>query len=228
MLLIGGVTAGVYLGLAMTSNYNLGVRHLLPILPLLYLPAAWWVARRPWRCAVVVGVLAIESVALSPLWMSATNTWWLGRANPTRWAFSIGDAEYRQNFIALAEAARRRDLEPLYVLYPQVTEQEVLAYLPQGRVAGPGTPLEPGAWYAVNVSLEQYLPAVARARPEDVRGHAALVRSAELWRPYLRRIAEASDDHGYVAATFHLYRLHDRVGTNDRQSGSSDASIEIE
>ena len=34
----------------------------------------------------------IDSLALAPLWMSQTNTWWLGRYNPTRFAFSVGDA----------------------------------------------------------------------------------------------------------------------------------------
>lgn len=209
LLAVGGVTAAVYLGIAMTSNYNLGVRHLLPILPILYLPAARWAAERRWRSALVVGVLALEALALSPLWMSATNTWWLGPYNPTRTALSVGDAEYRQNFVVLAEAARRRGLEPLYVAYPQVSEKELRAYLPEAAVARPGIALEPGAWYAVNLSLEQYLPAIPRARPDDVRGHDGLVRLAESWRPYWREIVDRSEDHGWVAATFHLYRLRD-------------------
>jgi 4-amino-4-deoxy-L-arabinose transferase-like glycosyltransferase len=209
VLLVGGVTVAVYLGIAMTSNYNLGARHLLPVLPLLYLPAVCWAAERRWRSALVVGALAAEALALAPLWMSATNTWWLGPYNPTRTALSIGDAEYRQNFVALAETARRRKLEPLWVVYPGVAEKEIRAYLPDALVARPGVALEPGAWYAVSVSLEQYLPAIPRARPEDVRGYDSLVRLAEAWGPYWREIAGRGEDHGWVAGTFHLYRLRD-------------------
>ncbi len=200
-------TAAAYLGVAMTSNYNLGVRHLMPILPLLYLPAARWAARRRWRSAVVVGILAIESLALAPLWMSATNTWWLGRHNPTRFAFSVGDAEYRQNFIALADAAEERELDSLHVLYPQVDEREIRAYVPRATTVKPGDPLEVGAWYAISVTLEQFLPATPEAR--DLRGHAALTAQADAWRPYWREIVRRGEDHGYVAATFHLYRLRE-------------------
>ncbi len=117
------LTAGIYLGAAVTSTYNLGVRHLMPILPFLYLPAALWAARSRVRAAVVVGALALEALALAPLWMSATNTWWLGSWNPTRFALSGSDTD-RQNFIALKDAARSRGIETLHVLYPLLDERE--------------------------------------------------------------------------------------------------------
>lgn len=208
-LLILSAAAAVYLGVAMASSYNLGVRHLLPVLPVLYLPAASWAARRRWRAAAVVGLLAAESLALAPLWMSATNTWWLGRYNPTRFALSAGDAEYHQNFIALADAARRRGIERLHVVYPLVSEREIRAYLPRAAVAGPAAAAEGGEWYAVNMTLEQYLPAIRRARPEDVRSYASLAALAETWEPLWRQIVARGDDHGWVAATFHLYRIRE-------------------
>lgn len=207
-IVVLGVAVAVYLGAAVASSYNLGVRHLLPVLPLLYLPAAAWAARRRWRAAALVGALAVEAVALAPLWMSATNTWWLGRLNPTRFALSAGDAEYHQNFLALAAAARGRGVERLHVLFPLVGEKEVRAYLPDAVVLAPGTPLE-GGWYAVNVTAEQYLQAIPRARPEDVRGFASLARLAADWTPVWREIEARGDDHGYVAATFHLYHLRE-------------------
>jgi len=203
-----GVTVAVYLGVALTSSYNLGVRHLLPVLPLLYLPAAWWAARRRWRAAALVGALAFEAVALAPLWMSATNTWWLGALNPTRFALSAGDADYHQNFLALAAAADRRGIGRLHVLYPLVDEKEVRAYLPTAVAVTPGSPPESG-WYAVNVTAEQYLRAIPRARPEDVRGHASLAGLAAAWTPAWHEIVARGDDHGYVAATFHLYHLRE-------------------
>ncbi len=195
-------TLVVYLGTAVTSSYNLGIRHLLAILPLLYLPAARWTAATRRRTAVVLGVLALEAAALAPLWMSATNTWWLGPYNPTR--FALGSVEYRQGFLALAQEARRRDVGRLHVLYPTVDARQVAAYEPL-RLVEPDEELVPG-WYAVNVMVEQYVPAVGRSRPEDVRGHASLVALAERWEPLWREV-ERGEDHGYVAGTFHLYRL---------------------
>lgn len=200
--LVLGATLAVYLGTAVLSSYNLGVRHLLPVLPILFLPAASWTAATRRRTVVVLGALALEAVALTPLWMSATNTWWLGSHNPTR--FVLGSMEYRQDFAALAGEARRRSIERLHVVFPSVDAREVAAYPPLD-VVEPGDELGPG-WYAVDVMVEQYIPAVGRSRPEDVRGYASLLAQAERWEPLWRDVARG-EDHGYVAGTFHLYRL---------------------
>ena len=174
------------------------------MLPFLYLPAALWAARTRVRSAVLVAVLAVEAVALAPLWMSATNTWWLGAWNPSRLAF--GSQEYHQNLIALADHVREHDLEKLSVLYPLLHEKELRAYVPGARLAMPGSPPRPSEWVAVSVLLEQYLPAVDRASPETLRGHRNLRQLSRQWTPLWRRVA-AGEDHGYVAGTFHLYRL---------------------
>ncbi len=200
------LTAALYLGVAMTSSYNLGVRHLLPILPILYLPAAVWAARGRRRAAVLVGVLAFEAVLLAPLWMSATHTWWLGEHNPTRFAFASGNTEYHQSFLALAEHAREHRLEPLDVLYPLLAEEELRAYLPEARLATPGEPLQRGRWVAVNVIVEQYLPAIRRASAEELRGHGGFVALARDWTPLWEQVRQG-EDHGYAAGTFHVYYL---------------------
>ena len=197
------LTAMVYLLAAMTSSYNLGLRHLLPILPILLLPAASWAARRPARRAALVAVLALESFALAPLWMSATNTWWLGDANPTRVAF--GDMEYRQNLLALAEEAEARGIERLGVLYPLLDEVELRASVPMAWAATPERPVEPG-WYAVDVLVEQLVPAVLEASPGTLHGEAAYRTLAARWLPLWDAVAEG-EDHGEVAGTFHLYRV---------------------
>ena len=142
--------------------------------------------------------------------MSATNTWWLGAKNPTR--FVLGSMEYRQGFVALAEEARRREIESLGVLYPTVDAREVAAYGPL-RLVAPDEEIVPG-WYAVNVTVEQYVPAIRRSRPEEVRGHASLLALAERWEPLWREIARG-EDHGYVAGTFHLYRLGEEPATRE-------------
>jgi 4-amino-4-deoxy-L-arabinose transferase-like glycosyltransferase len=208
-LAVVATTLVLYLATAMTSSYNLGIRHLLPILPILYLPAARWTATTRRRSAVVLGVLVLEAVLLAPLWMSATNTWWLGEKNPTR--FVLGEVEYRQDFVALADEARRRGLERLYVLYPTVDAREIAAYPPLVAAYPPLVAAIPGdeltaGWYAVNVMVEQYVPAVARSRDKDVRGHASLVALAQRWEPFWHEVTRG-EDHGYVAGTFHLYQL---------------------
>jgi len=195
------VTGVVYLGTAIGSTYNLGVRHLLPILPLLYLPVARGLARRPRAAALVVALLALESLALTPLWMSATNTWWLGNRNPTRFALSASDLEYKQNFIQLARYARAHGIDDLKVIYPALGEAVVRAYLPDASLVRPDRPLAPG-WYAVTVRVEQYLPVLARKKINP-----NVDRLAAAWQEPWRRLLAAAEDHGYVAGTFHLYYL---------------------
>jgi hypothetical protein len=197
------VTVGVYLAAAMTSNYNLSVRHLMPVLPMLYLPVALGVVRSRAKSAALVTVLAVESLLLAPLWMSATNTWWLGDRNPTRFDLAGGDLEYGQNFVQLAKETRRRNIDSLRVLYPVLEPAVLAAYLPGARLVGPGDPIEPG-WYAVNVTVEQLVPAVLAARPESLYNYRGLSELARRWRPFWQRVA-AGEDHGWVAATFHLY-----------------------
>ncbi len=80
------------------------------------------------------------------------------------------------------------------------------AYLPRTRLVAPGDPLEPG-WYAVNVMVEQFVPALLRARPDDVHDYPQLYPAARQWQTQWQAVRRG-EDHGYVAGTFHLYRLH--------------------
>ncbi len=193
----------IYLGTSMTSSYNLGMRHLLPIMPFLLLPAALWAARRRWRAGVLVLALALEAIAVSPLWMSATNTWWLGSLNPTRAALSHSNFEAHQNFISLRRHARRLGLEPLHVVHPGLYAVELHAYFPEARLVRAGDDVVPG-WYAVSALVEQYLPAVLSARPGELRNQEDWQRQAESWAPLWEQI-RSGDDLGAVAGTFRLY-----------------------
>jgi hypothetical protein len=201
------VTAGVYLALAVTSSYNIGFRHLLPILPVLWLPAARWAARRDWRTVLVVGVLLVEAVALAPHWISSTNTWWLGPANPTRFAFGASDGDYEQGFRSLARAARKRGIERLHMIHPTASPPELAIDLPDALKTNPfNRPLEPG-WYAVTVRAEQLVPAILDAEPDDLYNHAVYVEIAERWQPLLDEVATRGEDHGLVAGVFRLYHV---------------------
>ncbi|MDX1630687.1 MAG: glycosyltransferase family 39 protein [Thermoanaerobaculia bacterium] len=195
-----------YLIAAVGSNYNLGFRHLLPVLPFLLLPVA--MAARGWRRGtwVLLGVLALESVLLTPRWMSATNTWWLGERNPTRLAFSAGNLEYRQSFVQLARWSRGRRIEGLRVLYPALDEVVLTAYLPDAELVEPGDPVTPG-WYAVSTTVEQYVPAILTASPDTLYGYRGLRGLARRWLPLWQEVARRGTDQGYVAGTFHIYRI---------------------
>lgn len=203
------LTAAIYLLMAMTSNYNLGVRHLLPVTVLLYLPIAVFLARRRWG-PVVVGLLAIEALALSPYWLSATNTWWLGEHNPSRFALAAGNLEYRQNFKLLAAELEERQISAPVVFYPALDPKVLRAYLPEARQAEPSPDLRPG-WYVLNIQLEQHIPALLDPRdPRDPR-FAPYRDLAVSWDRQRRCLIAAAEDQGYVAATFHLYRLDEMV-----------------
>jgi len=201
-----GVTVAVYLAASVTSNYNLSVRHMLPILPLFYLPLAVFLGRRRRWATVVVGALLVESLAVAPYGMAATNTWWLGDSNPTRFVLGAGNLEYRQSFVGLARYAEKEGIEPLHVLYPTLADEVLAAYLPAAKSARPGDEIRPG-WYAVNVTVEQLVPALLKAPPGTVYNDDELRRAAASWEPFWRDVVAAGEDHGWVAGTYHLYRV---------------------
>jgi uncharacterized membrane protein YqjE len=212
------VTAVVYAAAAVSSSYNIGgVRHLLPVAPLLLLPLAVWLARRPRAGLVVVAVLAAESFALVPVWLAATNTWWLGERNPARLALSHGDLEYRQSFETLAAEAEQRGLHELRVLYPGLQPEVLRPYLPDADLVEPGEPTTPG-WYAVSALVEQFVPAILHAEPGAMGDEEGLRQLALGYRPLWRRVRRG-EDHGWIAGTFHLYRLTGRETPTRRPAG---------
>jgi len=201
------LTAAVYLLVAMASNYNAGLRHLLPILPILYLPAALWAARRPRIAVALFAALLVESLALAPTWISETNSWWLGRRDPMRFALSTDNCYYHQNLIALRQAADRRGLAPFHVLDPAIGGPQLDRYLGPGVGLSPEqTPLPPG-WYAVGAAAEVCVPAILSSSPQEMYGYPRYRAIADRWFPATAAVTHRGEDHGYLASTFHLYRL---------------------
>ena len=201
------LSAGVYLLAATTSNYNVSLRHLLPILPILYLPAALWAAHRPRIAIALFAALLAESLALAPIWISEKNTWWLGRRDPMRFALSTDSCYYHQNLIALREAAEQRGLLPFFVLDPAIGGPQLERYLGPGVGLSPEqTPL-PAGWYAVGAAAEVCLPAILRSSPQEMYGYPRYRSIADRWLPATTAVTQQGDDRGYVASTFHLYYL---------------------
>jgi hypothetical protein len=137
--------------------------------------------------------------------MSATNTWFLGAANPARFALGDTNLEYHQNFLALAAELESRGIDEIAVAMPALTPAELSCYLPDARLVTPGDAIAPG-WYAVNVTVELVAPALLAADPDDLFRPEAFQRAAREWSALAAAIA-AGEDHGYAAATFHLYRF---------------------
>jgi len=63
----------------------------------------------------------------------------------------------------------------------------------------------PGGWYAVNVTVEQLVPAILEAPDFDLP-NPAVKHVARDWMVLWSRVRRG-EDHGYIAGTFHLYRL---------------------
>lgn len=199
---------GIYLGAAILSNYNIGFRHLLPILPLVYLPVAAFLSRRPRAAALVVIVLALEASLIAPLWTSSANLWWLGGRNPARFWFSTGVLENGQNFVALGEALQAKGVESAHVLYEGIGPHQLAAYVPSAVLTHAGEiPAE--GWCVVSVVLEQFVPVLIRQGDPS-----ALGQLARKWKISLEA-AQSGEDHGYLAGSFHLYRLTRHDGTGD-------------
>jgi hypothetical protein len=207
LLALLALTAGIYLLVALAANYNAGLRHLLPILPILYLPAALWMARRPRVAIALFAALLVESLALAPTWISPTNTWWLGRRDPMRFALSTDNCYYHQNLIALREAADRRALRPFFVLDPALSAAQLDAYLGPGVALPPERSPLPAGWYAVGAAAEVCVPAILRSSPREMYGFPRYRAIALRWLAATVTAASAGEDHGYLAHTFHLYRL---------------------
>ncbi|HXO28190.1 MAG TPA: hypothetical protein VOA80_12645, partial [Thermoanaerobaculia bacterium] len=194
------LSAGLYILVAMTSNYNVGLRHLLPILPILYLPAALWAAHRPRIAMALFAALLAESLAL------AKNSWWLGRRDPMRFALSTDSCYYHQNLIALREAAERRGLVPFLVLDPAIGGPQLERYVGPGVGLSPEqTPLAAG-WYAVGAAAEVCVPAILRSSPHEMYGYPRYRSIADRWLPAITAVTRQGEDRGF-ASTFHLYYL---------------------
>jgi hypothetical protein len=116
--------AVLYLASAMRANLNIGLRHILPIYPPLFILAGWAasVAYARWGRRVVVVVaallaaLATETLLAAPNFLAFFNTPSGGARGGVR---LLGDSnlDWGQDLPALADWQRRNPTRPLQLLY---------------------------------------------------------------------------------------------------------------
>ena len=153
--------AAVYLASAMATNLNIGVRHVLPVYPLLFV-AVGWAATRVRRRAVI-GVLAaglaVETAAAYPHYISFFNA---PAAAVGRGGYDLladSNLDWGQGLVALRTWRQSHAGEPLYLSYFGLADPRAfgLRYvpLPTRSRADPGTPArfpDPGrpCWVAIS------------------------------------------------------------------------------
>ncbi|MFH1855059.1 MAG: glycosyltransferase family 39 protein [bacterium] len=113
-------SALIYLLFAMSSKANLGVRHILPIFPLLFLGAAS-LARLKLKILRIVIILLIawlvfESISAFPYYLSYFNQLFGGRQNGYRVA-SDSNLDWGRDLKEIAEYLQINSLEKVYIDY---------------------------------------------------------------------------------------------------------------
>ena len=107
------IPAAVFLAASLTSNLNIGIRHILPVYPFLIVlaaSAAWWLAtkRRAWAIAVagVVVIHAASSLRAFPNYLPYSNELWGGPSETYR-VLSDSNVDWGQNQIGRASCRER-------------------------------------------------------------------------------------------------------------------------
>ena len=115
--------AGVYLLVAMSSQLNIGVRHVLPVIPLLLVFAAggaWALVRRGRRWAWVVGVLVAAHVASSawafPNYLPYANEAWGGSGQTYKY-LSDSNADWGQQLKSVSAYVKANGIHDCWFGY---------------------------------------------------------------------------------------------------------------
>jgi hypothetical protein len=144
---VGGAVA-IYLTSAMASNLNIGLRHVLPLYPFIYvwmgIGSAWAMKRWP-RLAQVLGIgiviaLAVESGQAWPNYLAFFNAPSGGSRGGLR-LLSDSNLDWGQDLPLLAQWQNDHPKTPLYLSYFGMTDPAAYGIkyfnLPGGYVFGP-------------------------------------------------------------------------------------------
>ncbi len=160
------VFIAIYWGLAMTGKLNIGVRHLLPTLPLFYLIAAWGISHGMkylhnkkkifayGLLCLLTGWFAFSSLSSFPHFISYFNELGGGLKQGYKTAVD-SNYDWGQDFYRLLELVKRYDIQKLSLDYfggenPRYWLKEKYVQLDPKNLAEP-----PKGWVAVSVNQLQ-------------------------------------------------------------------------
>jgi hypothetical protein len=109
----------VYFAFCMRSHVNIGVRHILPVYPFLFIAVAVALARKAWEkraLAVLVLVLAVESVAVYPHYLAFFNGFAGGPENGARYLVD-SNLDWGQDLVNLKKYLAAHDIKRLCICY---------------------------------------------------------------------------------------------------------------
>ena len=111
------LAAAYYLAISLGTSYNIGARHLMPILPLLAMVGADQVAplARPWRLGVAAGFVLSAALAF-PHYIAHFSLLVGGARNGGRY-LNDSNLDWGQDWARLGREARRRGWQPMAYAY---------------------------------------------------------------------------------------------------------------
>ncbi len=122
-LLFLTIPAAVYLGVAMASRMNIGVRHILPIFPFLMIFGGWAAAqlierRRTWAYVIALILIfdVISSVRTFPVYIPYANELWGGSANTYKY-LTDSNSDWAQQLKAVKKYLDSRQVTNCWFAY---------------------------------------------------------------------------------------------------------------
>ncbi|AUX26663.1 uncharacterized protein SOCEGT47_072330 [Sorangium cellulosum] len=176
-----GATAALFLASFMRANLNMGVRHAMPIMPLLAVLAArsfdrlWSLAapRRPVQLALagLVASTALSALLIAPNFLGYFNLFIGGEAGGHK--ISIYGEDWGQDRAALARYVKEHGIQPLYYNYQTATRRVEWEYFQVPyKPLRCNTKPKPGSWVAVHALTLRTAPKkcykALRGREPDV------------------------------------------------------------
>ncbi|WP_437633237.1 ArnT family glycosyltransferase [Sorangium sp. So ce854] len=177
-----GASSALLLASFMRANLNMGVRHAMPIMPLLAVLAArafdrlWTLtaSRRPAQLALAgfVASTALSALLAAPHFLGYFNLFVGGALGGYK--ISIYGEDWGQDRAALARYAKEHDIQPLYYNYMSETRRLEWEYfrVPYKRFSCESVP-RPGSWVALHALTIKTAPAKCykqlRGREPDVK-----------------------------------------------------------
>ena len=117
------IPPAIYLAVAMASRMNIGVRHILPVFPFLFVLAGWAAdrvirRRRTWAYVVVAILLfdVISSLRAFPVYIPYANELWGGPANTYKY-LSDSNADWGQQLKSIRKYVDDRGIKDCYFAY---------------------------------------------------------------------------------------------------------------